>query len=805
MASKLVVLKLGKGNFEQGFPVTLQIGKETAPPSDEITGDLPPSLEVPESYRRWQSTYRRMDFAGRPIGLPKEPRSPATVAECEVVAQELRDRFNQWLEANSFRRIREKWLEQLKTSETIRVVVQTDDPQVRRLPWHVWDLLERYPQAEIALSPLDFGSRPKRLASTTSQVRILAILGNSKGIDIQKDQAVLKQVGDARVTFLVEPARQDVSDQLWDQSWEILFFAGHSISQNADETGLIYLNQTETLSMSQLKHALEKAVDRGLKLAIFNSCDGLGLARELAYLQIPQLIVMREPVPDRVAEEFLKYFLSAYARGESLYLAVREARSRLQGLENQFPCASWLPVICQHPTEMPPTWLELRQQKPPEPTLTVPTAQAKFRRVRPQLASVAAISVALTGILTGIRFTGALQPLELRAFDHLLQLRPKEPQDPRLLVIEVTEKDIQDQRQQDPTKPLDISLSNRFLERLLKVLEPLQPRVIGLDIYRDYPAGNEVPTLVDQFKTNDRLVPVCKIGDLKAREFGIKPPPEFPIQHALDRLGFSNFADEPDAVRRHLLAVNPDAVCPADYALNMQLAIHYLAKQGILLETTPAGEWKWGKTLIQPIEFPFGGYVKIDARGHQILLNYRSPENASSFHTPEDVVPRISLEGALSGKLTVDLVRDKIVLIGTTARIQPFNDYFPTPYRDEQGQLREIPGVILHAQMTSQLISAVLDGRSLLWALPIWAEVFWVLGWSLVGGLLAVCLHRFVVLCLFSAAAIVTLYGICLVLLIQLGCWISLVPPAIACLSSTSLTLLSSLRLTQSHPSSSQE
>ena len=100
-------------------------------------------------------------------------------------------------------------------------------------------------------------------------------------------------------------------------------------------------------------------------MAIFNSCDGLGLAWELQKLQIPQVIVMGEPVPDHVAQEFLKYFLIPFAKGQSFYLAVREARERLQGLEDQFPCASWLPVICQNPLVKPPTWLALTGFVPP--------------------------------------------------------------------------------------------------------------------------------------------------------------------------------------------------------------------------------------------------------------------------------------------------------------------------------------------------------------------------------------------------------------------------------------------------------
>ncbi len=47
---KLVVLKLGDGSFEQGFPVTLQMGEDERPPCLEIIGKLPPIPEIPQSY-----------------------------------------------------------------------------------------------------------------------------------------------------------------------------------------------------------------------------------------------------------------------------------------------------------------------------------------------------------------------------------------------------------------------------------------------------------------------------------------------------------------------------------------------------------------------------------------------------------------------------------------------------------------------------------------------------------------------------------------------------------------------------------
>ncbi|PZV10594.1 MAG: sensor protein Chase2 [Leptolyngbya sp.] len=811
--SKLVVLRLGKGDFDQGFPVTLQIGEEGSPPAIEITGELPPAPEIPVCYAQWQQIYRRLDLSGRPIGLPKVVTPIATIADCETAADQLRDRLNDWLEARSFRQIREKWLEQLDPSEIIRLVVQTDDKQLRRLPWHLWDLMERYPRTEIALSPLEFSKRSTRPTTLSLQVRILAILGNSQNIDIQKDRAILEQLTDAKVTFLVEPARQDLSDRLWEQSWEILFFAGHSTSQSEDNSGLIHLNQTETLTIKQLKHGLEKAMERGLKLAIFNSCDGLGLARELAYLQIPQLIVMREPVPDRVAQEFLKYFLAAYAEGDPLYLAVRSARSRLQGLEGEFPCATWLPVICQHPAEIPPTWQQLKggraangerraEGEDREPS-KLETQNSKLKTqnfpLRRSLPWLFASSFLITGLVTGARLAGVLQPLELKALDQVLQMRPKEPRDPRILVVEVTEKDIQAQAKQDPSKPADVSLSSRSLTQLLAKLEPLQPSVIGLDLYRD-PVGKEFPQLAERMKNSDRLVAVCFAADPNSNRPDVAPPPEIPTEQAIARLGFSNvLTDQDGIVRRHLLSMDGTQGCPAPYAFSTQLTLHYLAQQNINLEFKPDGTWKLGKALIHPIGFPTGGYFNLDGRGHQILLNYRSPENGSSFSSLADVADRISLGAALSGTLPPESVKDRIVLIGTTARTATFQDYFTTPYTHEQGG-QDISGIMLHAQMISQLLSAALDGRPLLWTGELWAETLWIGAWSLLGGLLALYLRNFAVLSLASGMAIATLFGICLVLLVQLGGWLPLVPTAIATVGSTGIVFISRRWIARSFP-----
>lgn len=772
---KLVVLKLAEGDFEQGFYAILQIGNENAPPAVEITGKLPPNPNILRDYYHWQSIYRHLRLPSRPIGLPKQVTQEApSLQECQQSAENLKANFNSWLASDSFRLIREKWLEKLASGDEIRVLLQTKDLRLQKFPWHLWDLIERYPKAEIALSaPIYEQLAPMTI--TNEKVKILAILGNSQGIDTQVDRSLLEKLPNADITFLAEPESKDLTDKLWEQDWQIFFFAGHSATQT-NETGKIYINQTESLTISQLKYALKKAVERGLQLAVFNSCDGLGLVRELADLNIPQIIVMREPIPDRVAQQFLKYFLEAFARGDSSYLAVREARERLQGLENQFPCATWLPVICQNPAQIPLTWSKLCVNADNATASSDKITHFRSLRILNKLglSFILPISLIITALLMGIRYLGVLQPLELKAFDQLMQMRPLEKPDSRLLVVTITEENVRSQQSEKPRG----SLSDKYLAQLLAKLEPHQPAVIGLDIYRDYPVEKSYPELAKRMQTSDRLVTVCKVSNPQTGKSGVAPPPEV----SQDNLGFSDIVlDEDNVVRRHNLALTPpiSSPCHASYALSVQLALRYLYNKGIKLQFTSLGAWQLGKLKFKPLEAHAGAYQGIDALGHQILLNYRfSP-------SPQAIAPKITLGQLLEAKLNTAAVKDRIILIGTTA--ESFRDYSLTPYTI-QGKPQTIPGVILQAQMVSQLLSAALDGRPLLWSWSIWGETIWVWGWSVIGGLIAWYVRRPSYLLLGVGVGFLVLYGSAIVLLSLLGCLIPLVPTALVLTSTSVIT-----------------
>lgn len=352
-----MILEFQSGTFETGFTIKLKLGAEQQRPRLEVSGSLPAALDLPQLYQNWQAAYRQMGEPTLRIHFPEAQITNVSIRDhCDRAATVLKQRLNDWLSHEQLRKLRERLLLEVPKSEPIRVILQTSDPMLRRLPWLVWDLLEEYyPNAEIALSIDDYElttAQPIR-----QQVRILAILGDSSGIDLQTDRQLLEQLPNAKVTFLAEPTLAQLNETLWEQQgWHLIFFAGHSSAVVGDQAGRMYINPTESLTIDELRHALKFAIQRGLRLAMFNSCDGLGLARQLADLHIPTMIVMREPVPDQVAHCFLKSFLKALAQGEPLYQAVRQARQQLQGLEPQFPYATWLPVICQNPAETPFLW-----------------------------------------------------------------------------------------------------------------------------------------------------------------------------------------------------------------------------------------------------------------------------------------------------------------------------------------------------------------------------------------------------------------------------------------------------------------
>jgi CHASE2 domain-containing sensor protein len=754
--SKQIVLNLGKGNLQQGFSTVIaQIWLADVATPIQFTGELPAAPQIEHLYQRWQqlytALYSSLRWRGQQIGgfeIEEEDVTHISQGEFEKLSRELQCSFNDWLNASTFLNIDRKLRTQITPTDDIRLLITAESDQVLKLPWCLWHFLIDYPHTEIALSPIDYTRSMKTVTKKTQgKVRILAILGDCQRIDIDTDQKLLQQLPNAQLKFLIEPSRSELTEQLWESGWDILFFAGHSTSQGKRQ---IQINPTASLTIDQLRYGLQKAIAQGLKLAIFNSCDGLGLARDLADLHLPQVIVMREPVPDKIAQEFLKHFLTTFARGQSLYMAVREAREKLQSLEGDFPCATWLPVICQNPAEVPVNWQQLCGKR----LIQLPKPNWQ------QLPLVFISSLIATLFLVVLRNTSIVQSLELQAYDGLVQLRPESDLDPRLLIVTITEEDIQSQG----TEPRLGSLSDKHLNLLLTTLEKHQPQIIGLDIYRDFAVSSNQLELAKRMRQSS-LITICKSTDTEQDPTGIAPPPEIPSA----RLGFSDFVEDSDGVlRRHLLQLSPDPTspCTADKAFNVQLAFNYLKAQGIKAEITSQAI-KLGDKIFSPLQSPTLGYQPADTDGFQILLNYRS--------SPRNIAQQATLTEILSGKINPNAIKDKIILIGVTS--VSTGDYWSTPYG--RGFAQRTPGVFLQAQMVSQLISAALDKRPLFRALPQWGEYCWIWIWSLTGGLISWYFHKNTYLIIITLTiSIVTLSLACFALLSQ-GCYLPLVTPMV--------------------------
>ncbi len=222
---KVVTLHFVVGDFQQGFTVTLQIVADGASLIAGITGKLPPCPELPEDYQKWQQAcYYAYSRVIKP--QPGITRASINLDPTADASEQLRNTLNTWLNnSNEFRVIRERLREILHRDDVIRVILQAEDPLLRKLPWQLWHFFERYPNAELALSTPSFEELP--IVTPRNRVRILAILGNSKGIDIKTDRKLLQEkLGNTEIVFLVEPSRQELNDQLWDGHGIFCFLQG---------------------------------------------------------------------------------------------------------------------------------------------------------------------------------------------------------------------------------------------------------------------------------------------------------------------------------------------------------------------------------------------------------------------------------------------------------------------------------------------------------------------------------------------------------------------------------------------------
>lgn len=371
------------------------------------------------------------------------------------------------------------------------------------------------------------------------------------------------------------------------------------------------------------------------------------------------------------------------------------------------------------------------------------------------------LSPVITASVIALQSTGFLQLLDWATYDQFVRWRPLEPPDSRIVIVTIDEPDLK--------KLGQWPIPDAILAELIEKIKLQNPIAIGLDIYRNLPVQPGHEDLIKVFKTTPNLVGVEKVVEDQNRA-SIEPPP---ILKDKKQVGAADLILDADGkIRRALLSIKPPER-PTILNLGATVALIYLQTQGITPKMTENQQVILGKAEFTRFTENDGGYVRADDDGYQILLNYRGSQD--NFH-------KISMTQVLNNEIPPDFFRDKIVFIGPFA--QSLNDLFFTPYTSNLFSINDrTPGVIIHANIASQLISSAVDGRTLIHVWSDRTEWFWVFLWSTVGSSLGWIYGgtRWTVywLILASGGLIIISYSA-----FMSGWWLPLVSPLLALVSS---------------------
>lgn len=319
-------------------------------------------------------------------------------------------------------------------------------------------------------------------------------------------------------------------------------------------------------------------------------------------------------------------------------------------------------------------------------------------------------SVAITVIIANA--VGVFNLWEWAIRDEFFRRRSLASVDDRIVVVTVDEPDIQ--------RLGDWPITDEILAQALINIRAQQPRVIGLDLYRDLPEEPGHQKLLDVFKTTPQLIGVEKISGTQ-----VAPPP---VLAASDQVAMADFVvDKDQTIRRILIVAEDKNTSVIKTGLGIQTALNYLEKDDIALESVNPEQQKFrlNQANFLPMVRRVAGYSHDDLGGYQILMDW---------HGPSSRFQQISLSDVLAGNVSADLMRDRIVYIGSIAIST--KDFFPTPY---SGGLRPqdapMPGVFVHANITSYLLDSALGQRTLLTGWTWEYQWMWIIVWTLLGAL----------------------------------------------------------------------
>jgi branched-chain amino acid transport system substrate-binding protein len=374
--AKTVILTIAGSSREQlSIEVSVRLSHNNTLVDSTVFGKLLPlPQELLDAYEDWKNSYlawgKTYRYWQRSIDVSTNPiETNVSIQDCDTREEKLIKEFNSWLAVNEspgLSKVAINIIKNVVPSEykdrpaLLSFVVQTKindsqlDLDLQKFPWNEWEFIKDHYDSSVSLSTKEsrvIDQQPHRL-------KALVICGKydelKNKIDTKSDIDAIQQNLNGLVdleTWICDSttSKLELRNKLNNSTYHLLFFCGHS-SKNQ-----MQLNDDEYISVNdyKFKEILKKLRNRGLILALFNSCDGLSFAHSFMEVEIPYTIVMKEKVHDLVAQEFIKEFLQQAIRPEiPIHVAVNEARKKLESLQ-ELPHGEFLPVLFQNTFQQP--------------------------------------------------------------------------------------------------------------------------------------------------------------------------------------------------------------------------------------------------------------------------------------------------------------------------------------------------------------------------------------------------------------------------------------------------------------------
>ncbi|WP_254449542.1 CHASE2 domain-containing protein [Anabaena sp. UHCC 0253] len=315
-------------------------------------------------YQEWQRIYLgfyNTELRGRvaEIGSFTAPPVDWHARLVEAEAQFLYE-FHHWLRSAELYEIRSTIAKEINND----IFLICDSLDLDRLPWEVWEIGTEFAldstKFRVVRTPLNRRSLIANIKPNHAprKAKILAILGDESNLNFNAEKQAIRSLRSvADVTFVGLRSHESITELKTkivqaisaDSGWDILFFAGHSNETNLTG-GELGIAPNTALLLSEIKPALTIAKERGLQVAIFNSCKGLSIANTLIDWGISEVAVMREPIHNRVAEEFFLRFVQTLAQYKDVHESLLTATKYIK-LEKNFtyPSAYLIPSLFRHP------------------------------------------------------------------------------------------------------------------------------------------------------------------------------------------------------------------------------------------------------------------------------------------------------------------------------------------------------------------------------------------------------------------------------------------------------------------------